>query len=67
MAKYCATCGTELSEEQDVCLGCGTHVKKPKEFLGIEEGPIDPVILILLIIVFFPAAIIYYLLKKGLL
>lgn len=28
MAKYCSNCGNELNEMQDVCLKCGTKVKK---------------------------------------
>ncbi len=28
MAKYCANCGKELTEEQDICLNCGVRVKK---------------------------------------
>ena len=27
MAKYCSNCGTELNDEQDVCLKCGVRVK----------------------------------------
>ena len=28
MAKYCANCGKELTDEQDICLNCGVRVKK---------------------------------------
>ena len=28
MAKYCANCGTELNEQQDICLKCGVRVDK---------------------------------------
>ena len=28
MAKYCANCGTELNEQQDICLKCGVRVNK---------------------------------------
>ena len=28
MAKFCQNCGTELEEDQDVCLGCGKAVIK---------------------------------------
>ena len=28
MAKYCANCGKELTDEQDICLNCGVKVKK---------------------------------------
>ena len=28
MAKFCANCGNELNEDQDICLKCGTQVKK---------------------------------------
>lgn len=26
--KYCSNCGSELNENQDVCLNCGSYVKK---------------------------------------
>ena len=28
MAKYCANCGTELNDIQDICLKCGVRVNK---------------------------------------
>ena len=28
MAKYCANCGKELTDEQDICLNCGVRVKR---------------------------------------
>ena len=28
MAKYCANCGTELNDVQDICLKCGVKVNK---------------------------------------
>lgn len=28
MAKYCANCGKELNDEQDICLNCGVKVNK---------------------------------------
>jgi hypothetical protein len=28
MAKFCENCGSELKEDQDVCLGCGKSIKK---------------------------------------
>ena len=28
MTKYCANCGTEINEQQDICLKCGVGVKK---------------------------------------
>ena len=28
MAKYCANCGTELNDVQDICLKCGVRVNK---------------------------------------
>ena len=28
MAKYCGNCGTELNDNQDICLKCGAKVKK---------------------------------------
>lgn len=28
MAKFCTNCGTELNEEQDICLKCGVRVNK---------------------------------------
>ena len=28
MAKFCTNCGTELNEQQDICLKCGVRVKK---------------------------------------
>ena len=28
MAKFCTNCGTELTENQDVCLKCGVKVNK---------------------------------------
>ncbi len=28
MAKFCANCGSELQDNQDVCLKCGVNVKK---------------------------------------
>ncbi len=28
MAKFCTNCGTELNEEQDICLKCGVKVNK---------------------------------------
>ena len=28
MAKYCANCGTELNDVQDICLKCGVRVIK---------------------------------------
>lgn len=28
MAKYCTNCGTELNEQQDICLKCGVRVNK---------------------------------------
>ena len=28
MAKFCANCGNELNENQDICLKCGMQVKK---------------------------------------
>lgn len=30
MAKYCTNCGTELNEQQDICLKCGVRVNKGK-------------------------------------
>lgn len=30
MAKYCQNCGTELNEQQDICLKCGVKVIKEK-------------------------------------
>ncbi len=30
MAKFCSNCGSELQDNQDVCLKCGTAVKKEK-------------------------------------
>lgn len=28
MAKYCTNCGSELNEQQDICLKCGVRVNK---------------------------------------
>ena len=28
MAKFCSNCGSELQENQDVCLKCGVAIKK---------------------------------------
>lgn len=28
MAKFCTNCGTELNEQQDICLKCGVRVTK---------------------------------------
>lgn len=28
MAKYCANCGTELNDVQDICLKCGVRINK---------------------------------------
>lgn len=28
MGKFCQNCGTELNENQDICLGCGVLIKK---------------------------------------
>jgi len=28
MAKFCQNCGTELNEEQDICLKCGVFINK---------------------------------------
>ncbi len=28
MAKFCTNCGSELTEDQDVCLKCGKEIKK---------------------------------------
>lgn len=33
MAKFCSNCGSELQENQDVCLKCGTAVKKEKSVM----------------------------------
>ena len=30
MAKFCTNCGTELNEQQDICLKCGVRVNKEK-------------------------------------
>lgn len=63
MAKYCSNCGTELHENQDVCLNCGTSVKKEsKDFF--KDNDINMVLFVILLIVFWPAAIIYLLVKK---
>lgn len=31
MGKFCQNCGNELSENQDICLGCGILLKKEKQ------------------------------------
>lgn len=28
MAKFCSNCGSELNEQQDICLKCGVRVRK---------------------------------------
>lgn len=28
MAKFCQNCGSELNEQQDICLKCGVRIKK---------------------------------------
>lgn len=35
---YCQSCGTELKEHQDVCLSCGTMVKKTTAVSSIDTG-----------------------------
>lgn len=30
MAKFCTNCGTELNEQQDICLKCGVRVNNGK-------------------------------------
>lgn len=37
MAKFCQNCGSELNENQEVCLKCGVKVKKEG-----STGNIDP-------------------------
>ena len=38
MAKYCTNCGKELNEQQDVCLNCGTAIKKtPTQVHGAKS------------------------------
>lgn len=29
--KYCTNCGSELKDDQDVCLNCGKAVQKPNQ------------------------------------
>ena len=31
MAKFCANCGAELNENQDICLKCGVRVRKDSQ------------------------------------
>ena len=30
MAKFCTNCGTEVSEQQDICLKCGVRLNQSK-------------------------------------
>ena len=32
MAKYCTNCGTELNEQQDICLKCGVVINKSNSY-----------------------------------
>lgn len=41
MAKFCQNCGTELNDEQDICLGCGVLINKSiskKKKIGNHSG-----------------------------
>ncbi|VEU82090.1 zinc-ribbon domain-containing protein [Acholeplasma hippikon] len=66
MAKYCSNCGTELKDDQDVCLNCGVAVKKENQSSDFfKDNDIDIVVLIVLAIIFLPAALIYVLYKMS--
>lgn len=40
MGKFCTNCGKELNEKQDICLGCGSMIKK-QENLSSINNPIN--------------------------
>ena len=37
MAKFCKNCGSELNENQDICLKCGVRVNKDKNLTVNNE------------------------------
>lgn len=38
MGKFCSNCGKELSENQDICLGCGVFINKDTFIKEKEKG-----------------------------
>ena len=39
MAKYCANCGTELNDVQDICLKCGVKVNNTTTNKTVNNDP----------------------------
>ena len=38
MSKFCSNCGKEISENQDICLGCGVFLNKDYSPIKKEKG-----------------------------